>query len=515
MENISKYDQSKIKDFIKKLFVKEQIPQFVVNNLISFINENKNLIKNAEHLNIILVGPSGVGKSTLINTILKLEKKIKTDIGKPQTQEIEFHESKTIPFLRLVDSKGIEKNEESGVFAICKSISDFISKQLKNKDSDKYIHCIWYCWTGTRLEDTEVKVLNNLSKQYQLETLPVIIVYTNAIDVDQIKRAKQYIFEELHLKNEFIDVLATPKNIQINQNNIYAVEAHGIDLLITKSIDLAKNAIKSSCYEGLIGQIKESIKKKINELTKKLEISVGAYVDKIVSGMNENNKIEELYRECKKVILDVLYKYLLLNPDIKTSNFETSQIKFDNIEFSISNESLLIIENFVKDYFQLAINSYTRSLNAFLLKYAQELCKKIIDFQIQYNAENKNLLSSKWTTIGIEDTIKGEIYDNLCKKAELAALKNSFSFLTNPIIKSFDEYFINLYIKGMEHNIFKQNAVDAVKITFNEIEKKIEKYNESFKTPKNNDSNNEDPNTSDKPAPTNTVGDDIDNMLNF
>ncbi len=67
----------------------------------------------------------------------------------------------------------------------------------------------------------------------------------------------------------------------------------------------------------------------------------------------------------------------------------------------------------------------------------------------------------------------------------------------------------------MEHKNFKQNAIDAVKITFNEIEKKIEKYNESFKTPKNDDSNKEGPNISNKPAPPNTVGDDIDNMLNF
>lgn len=146
------------------------------------IDENKKFIKNTEHLNIILVGPSGVGKSTLINAILKLENRIKTDVRAPQTQKIDFHESKIIPFLRLVDSKGIEKNVESGVDAICKSISEFISKQIENKNSDKFIHCIWYCWTGTRFDPSEIEVLKVLSNQYHLETLPVIIVYTNSID---------------------------------------------------------------------------------------------------------------------------------------------------------------------------------------------------------------------------------------------------------------------------------------------------------------------------------------------
>ena len=62
-------------------------------------------------MNIILVGPSGVGKSTLINGIFN-EKKSETGFGKVQTKNIQDYESNNIPFLRLIDSQGIEKKKK-------------------------------------------------------------------------------------------------------------------------------------------------------------------------------------------------------------------------------------------------------------------------------------------------------------------------------------------------------------------------------------------------------------------
>ena len=141
-----------------------------------FTESAKNKIKDFEHLNILIVGPCGVGKTTLINALLKLN--LKTGIGAPQTQKIDPHTSNEIPFLRLIDSKGIEKDPSVGVDFTFAEISKYIKEM---NDPDSYIHCIWYCWTGTRLEDIEIKLLKKLAKEYTLKDLPVIIVYTNAI----------------------------------------------------------------------------------------------------------------------------------------------------------------------------------------------------------------------------------------------------------------------------------------------------------------------------------------------
>ena len=78
-------------------------------------------------------------------------------------------------------------------------------KQLETKDPNKYIHCIWYCWQGTRFEESEVKIINKLSELYTFKKLPIIIVYTNAIDQSQVKSAKDIIKNTYNLENDIIN----------------------------------------------------------------------------------------------------------------------------------------------------------------------------------------------------------------------------------------------------------------------------------------------------------------------
>jgi len=274
MEEIKGFDLKKIKELIIKIFKSNKIVKFTDNQLKKFAEDNKTNIKSTKHLNIILVGPSGVGKSTLINSILELENKRSTKFGLPDTMEIDFFESTKLTFLRLADSRGIEKTKESGVEAICQQIQDFIKKQLNGKDPDKYIHCIWYCWMGARLEEIEIEVLNKLSQQYSYKTLPVVIVYTNAIDQRQVGEAQNYIKDTLKLDNNFIPVLAKEKVVGTNDSQVSKIKPYNLDKLTEVSIDLAKSAVESSCYQGLIEDIKKTISDVINNLTKGVKESI-------------------------------------------------------------------------------------------------------------------------------------------------------------------------------------------------------------------------------------------------
>ena len=75
----------------------------------------------------MLLGKSGVGKSTLINQFLKLkQKKAKTGTGKYQKVLTEIYTSKYVPFLRLVDTRGIELNKGFGAKEVEEEAERFI-----------------------------------------------------------------------------------------------------------------------------------------------------------------------------------------------------------------------------------------------------------------------------------------------------------------------------------------------------------------------------------------------------
>ena len=483
LDEITKFDGNKINDLIVNLFKNEKILKNILFNLNVFIDKVKDKIRNVEHLNIILVGPSGVGKSTLINAILELQNQTVTGFGQPQTQNIEFHSSENIPFLRLADSKGIEKNENSGVNAIYESIKGFINSQLQTKDPDQFIHCIWYCWTGARLEDSEIAILKKLSEAYSLETLPIVIVYTNAIDDNQVKQAKDYIATKVGIKKDFIEVLAVEKPVRFG-DKIIKIPPMNLDKLKEISIKLAMSAVNSSCYEGLTEEIRTMIKDSIKNLTEELKLKIDYEIKLITSKMTEKSKFEELYENCTHIILDIYYKYIFLNPDIKIQNYKKPEIDINGNKYQISMQSQSLIIDFVIDYFKQSLLSYEKNLNELLSKHTKELCTEIITFQMEYNQQNENLLKIPWTSMELEKIIKKYLHDNLAEKTKLANLKNSFKYISTPIIKKFGEYFITSYNKGMTRPEFIKNAKDVIKVPFNNIEKKIKEYNENTKKKK-------------------------------
>ena len=482
-EEIKKFDQKKIKIFINNFLKNEKIPKFILNYLIELIDLNKPETK-VEHLNILLVGPSGVGKSTLVSSILDVE--VKAGFGCPQTNNIESFESENIPFLRLFDSRGIEKSIH-GVKETFDSIKNFIQKQIENKDSDKYIHIIWYCWTGTRLEGSELDFLKKLSEQYKLDTLPIIIVYTNSAFRKEAEQARQYVKDTVKLENEFIDVLAKEK--EIDDKNI--IKSKNLDILIEKSIGLAKSAVKSALVEGLIGEVKEKIKFSIDSLTSEIKEEINGQVINFIEKIDKEAEIMDFQDKIKNIILNVLYRYFVLTPDNKIIFDKETKIKCGEVEFTFSDQSLVYLDNFILDYFRETLEIYKNKLDEYINKYSKELSNEITLFTAQFNNQNNILIKPKKTEVELNIIFKEEIQKKLEKTSRLAALKNSFIFIIEPLINKIGEYFLELYKQGIGQKKFTEFSRDSVKASFEEIEKKIKEYNESLKEKENKDEEND------------------------
>ena len=104
---------------------------------IAKINENKDLFK-IQYLTILVIGKTGVGKSTLINCVLKLEgnEKALESETESQTLKIKDYTSAKVPYLRLVDTRGLELGRYDAT-ALVSDCLVYFNKQKNANDMNK------------------------------------------------------------------------------------------------------------------------------------------------------------------------------------------------------------------------------------------------------------------------------------------------------------------------------------------------------------------------------------------
>ena len=214
------------------------------------INEK---LKNLKKL-IIVVGKSGVGKSTLINSLFR-DKIAETGLGRPITTEIRKIEKKDYP-MAIYDTPGFELSEGQQA-KVKEEIIELIHKGLATGDINNAIHCIWYCINvgGNRTFDqTEINWLKELIEKNKVTKVPIIVVLTQACPKTKGKQMQTLVEKENLDIIKVIPVLAQDMDF----DGEYVAKAYGLDQLV----DIMSEALPEELQDTLQNVQKASLKSK-------------------------------------------------------------------------------------------------------------------------------------------------------------------------------------------------------------------------------------------------------------
>ena len=391
---------------IQKLFKEHEFKEDII------LIKNK-INNNMFNLNILIIGNTGVGKSTLINEFLQLKnnkaeeskgsKSMKID-NWPKKYPINEDDS---PFdnIKLYDTEGIEKSNKEGndIESHFKKIKKFIAKQ----EIFDNINAIWYCVSGNRLDGDEEyinKVINLYKNCHKI--IPIIFIYTKA-----------YSNKEEEIEN-IEEGLKDFEIFKKNQNEFHFIEIISKDYKNKKGEVKEKKKGLKQLFDLTINLSEKSFKFKIMQIISQHYNKKAEYIIKNLStNLQEqyNNKImkKEKFENIKYYINDIFNcsygDYLKSNNEI---NNESSNI-INKIETPLNskndnnNNEIDITYKTVDEIFKLIEKMKNEDLDKVIKSFdkKEDLYNKVKEYIEEKYKEKKCMQSFKDFNEDIEDYI--------------------------------------------------------------------------------------------------------------
>jgi len=413
------YINSNLIPYIKnKIMSKIEIYNHLKNVIQNYGNEliEEKVNQKLKYFNILVIGETGKGKSTLINSMLYLnplnggakEGKLESITkGEPKP-----YISNKIPYLRLWDTEGYTY-DKFDLYTFYESISSFIQAQIRKGRPEDCIHAIWYCINGTRFEEKEKQFILEFQKAYPDNKIPIILVYTQAYRPTQVQKFKKGC-EDFLIENkiDFIDVIARKYNVKEPKN-------------LRNLFNMTMNKISSAIYSATFHLIKLLAKNEIIRIYKEIYNETLVNINKDKKNVNRNNY--------KKILFDNL-----------KSVFESYQ--------EIDNDYDTLFLNIIDKVKIFIGNDIQKNLNNISEYYSCRLYNKYISIQSDINKQYKYSLDydAIKTPFDLKVTCKNEIMNYIKPKVFNEILMQ----LTFEFLISYSKMIRNLFIDSFE-NVYK------------------------------------------------------------
>ena len=431
---------------IKKEVINSIVQNEITNSMIkrkisSMIKEYENDINkhSIPYLKIILVGRKKIGKTDLVNYMLELEPN--ENENKNKKLDLQEYVSEKVPFLKLVEFKGIGFDSDSNTEIIGTNIFNYINNLQKSENKD-YIHCIWYCMTETKFEKPEIAVLRKLKNSYKNDNvLPVIAVYTKT---ESHEIANQM---EEHIKSQGIDTIfikTLAKSFTMQNGTVK--NTFGKEELLKATLEKCTSSLQSELINLMIKKVSDEIKSDIlDKYTKLLSKIQENIISKFVSEFNQVLNDGEL--------IDYIINFITEN--IK----EFNEGKILNKSFNLLNES-----DFIKEV-KTKVTVYKNKVKKLMEPVVEQKSKKFLDSQAKIEIEKgnmkiKNKKSLKEFNRAIEIFLKKNLY--------YISQRIMISYIIEKIYSSFFNE-LNAQLKSKIENILNINNNPDIKLLLEHI----------------------------------------------